>query len=131
MCVLKMQSKVSRKKKEKELYKWSCYLIANQRQTYVGIAIDCKKRLLAHNSKRGAKATRDGGYNLICKISNLTNAEACELEAKMKRSSGIEKRMQAFEEVFKERIKQQVTRILTLKRDLAQLASFKKDRQKN
>lgn len=63
---------------------YSCYLIENDKSTYVGITNDKLKRLRQHNCEisGGAKYTtfKGPGWNYVCTINNLDKISAMQLE---------------------------------------------------
>ena len=86
--------------------KWSCYIIKNERYTYVGVSNNVERRLRAHNGeiKGGAKYTKmkkgEGKWKYYIKISNLTKNESLSIERtaknlrkKAKGKTTIEKRL--------------------------------------
>lgn len=59
---------------------WVCYLIASTDpagRTYVGASPDAVKRLMTHNSGRGAKATRGNTWEHVLIVSGFPSKRAC------------------------------------------------------
>ena len=64
-----------------------CYILSNldNNRTYIGITNNLTKRLLKHNSKKGAKATRTSCtwyYNTVVGMFDKSNALSFEYEWK-------------------------------------------------
>ena len=86
--------------------KWSCYIIKNQRYTYVGVSNNVERRLRAHNGeiKGGAKYTtsKGEGWEHICIIRGFpTKIESLQFEWALKhvppRKGGIVNRIKKLE----------------------------------
>ena len=61
--------------------------------TYVGYTNDLKKRLLLHNSGKGAKFTRGSFWKLIYKKRYMTKKKAMSEEFKLKKNYQLRKRL--------------------------------------
>tara|TARA_X000000950_G_scaffold116277_1_gene146016 strand:+ start:223 stop:471 length:249 start_codon:yes stop_codon:yes gene_type:complete len=57
----------------------------NPTKTYVGYTNNLKKRLIKHNSNKGAKATKGYNWKLIFKKSFRTKSSAMSYEYKLKK----------------------------------------------
>ena len=70
---------------------WYCYLLYNEKRTYVGISTDPWRRLDEHNSGKhpGAKSTRDGNYFVFGYIKVSNRSIASKLEYRLKRGKGL------------------------------------------
>lgn len=79
--------------------KWYCYLLYNGRKTYVGISPDIDARLAKHNSGRGAKATRDGGYRIVDSILFSNHRLAAQCECRLKSASGLAARHKRLKQI--------------------------------
>jgi predicted GIY-YIG superfamily endonuclease len=79
--------------------KWYCYLLYNGRKTYIGISPDIDARLAKHNSGRGAKATRDGGYRIVDSILFSNHRLAAQCECRLKRASGLAARHKRLKQI--------------------------------
>ena len=70
--------------------KFYVYLIAstNKKKTisYVGYTNNLEKRLIAHNSSKGAKFTRGRKWKMIYSESFFTKSEAMKAEIKLKKN---------------------------------------------
>jgi len=58
----------------------------SKRKTYVGYSIDYKKRLIKHNSGKGAKSTRGYKWVLIYKKLFLIKSNALKFEHELKKN---------------------------------------------
>ena len=71
------------------------YLIASKKKnkiiSYVGYTNDLKKRLLLHNSGKGAKFTKGSFWKLIYKKSYMTKQKAMSEEFKLKKNYVLRK----------------------------------------
>ncbi len=71
------------------------YLIASKRKkkiiSYVGYTNDLKKRLLLHNSGKGAKFTKGSFWKLIYKKRYMTKQKAMSEEFKLKKNYVLRK----------------------------------------
>ncbi len=87
--------------------KWSCYIIKNEKYTYVGVSNNVEKRLRAHNGeiKGGAKYTtsKGCGWKHICIIRGFpTKIESLQFEWALKhippkKAGGIKNRIKKLE----------------------------------
>ena len=57
----------------------------NKKKTYVGYTNNLKKRLVSHNSNKGAKSTRGYKWELIFKKKFLLKSKAMSYEYKLKK----------------------------------------------
>ena len=73
------------------------YLIVSKKKnkiiSYVGYTNDLKKRLLLHNSGKGAKFTRGSFWKLIYKKRYMTKKKAMSEEFKLKKNYQLRKRL--------------------------------------
>ncbi len=73
------------------------YLIASKKKnkiiSYVGYTNDLKKRLLLHNSGKGAKFTKGSFWKLIYKKKYMTKQKAMSEEFKLKKNYILRKRI--------------------------------------
>ena len=73
------------------------YLIATKKKnkiiSYVGYTNDLKKRLLLHNSGKGAKFTKGSFWKLIYKKKYMTKQKAMSEEFKLKKNYILRKRI--------------------------------------
>ena len=86
---------------------WACYIIKNEKYTYVGVSNNVEKRLRAHNGeiKGGAKYTtsKGSGWKHICIIRGFpTKIESLQFEWALKnvapkRAGGIKNRIKKLE----------------------------------
>ena len=65
-----------------------------KKKTYVGYTSNLKKRIILHNSNRGAKSTKGHKWKLIYKKKFLSKSEAMSYEYKLKHDRN--KRMNIF-----------------------------------
>ena len=89
---------------------WSCYIIENKGNTYVGVSNNVEKRLRAHNGeiKGGAKYTtsKGSGWNHICLIHGFpTKIESMQFEWALKHipprnAGGIVNRIKKLKTLF-------------------------------
>jgi putative endonuclease len=91
---------------------WFVYLVrCSDQSLYCGITNDLKKRLLAHNSGKGAKYTRSRRpVELVAASSEMTRNDALKLEYRVKRVSADRK--------YYELIKEENEMTPQLKKDL-------------
>lgn len=63
-----------------------CYLLQNDfGRTYIGMTNDLQKRLIKHNSNKGAKSTRGFIWHYECAVSGFdTRSDACKFEYRWK-----------------------------------------------
>ncbi len=61
------------------------------KKTYVGYSIDVKKRLIKHNTNKGAKSTRGYMWKLIYKKKFKSKNEAMSYEYKLKNNKKLRK----------------------------------------
>ena len=77
--------------------KFYVYLIAstskNKIISYVGYTNNLEKRLLAHNSSKGAKFTRGRKWKMIYNESFTTKSKAMKAETKLKKNSLLRKKI--------------------------------------
>ena len=77
--------------------KFYVYLIISTNKdkviSYVGYTNNLKKRLLAHNSSKGAKFTRGRKWKMIYSESFLTKSEAMKAEIKLKKNLLLRKKI--------------------------------------
>ncbi len=70
--------------------KFDVYIIItkkiNRYVTYVGYAKEIKKRILLHNSSKGAKFTKGNYWEIIYKKSYKSKSEAMKAEYKLKKN---------------------------------------------
>lgn len=73
---------------------WHVYLLKCADDTrYCGVAIDVKKRIVAHNGGKGAKYTRGRlPVRLLAKSRPLSKSDAYKAEARIKKLEKTEKR---------------------------------------
>lgn len=86
---------------------WACYIIKNDKYTYVGVSNNVEKRLRAHNGeiKGGAKYTtsKGSGWKHICIIRGFpTKIESLQFEwalknLPLKKAGGIKNRIKKLE----------------------------------
>jgi len=86
---------------------WACYIIKNEKYTYVGVSNNVEKRLRAHNGeiKGGAKYTtsKGSGWKHICIIRGFpTKIESLQFEWALKnvppkKAGGIKNRIKKLE----------------------------------
>ena len=86
---------------------WACYIIKNEKYTYVGVSNNVEKRLRAHNGeiKGGAKYTtsKGSGWKHICIIRGFpTKIESLQFEWALKnvppkKAGGIKNRIKKIE----------------------------------
>ena len=63
------------------------------KKTYVGYSINVEKRLIKHNSNKGAKSTRGYKWKLIYKKKFKTKSEAMSFEHKLKNDKLMRKKI--------------------------------------
>ena len=77
--------------------KFFVYLIASKNKnkiiSYVGYTSNLEKRLLAHNSSKGAKFTRGRKWKMIYSESFTTKSKAMKAEIKLKKNSLLRKKI--------------------------------------
>ena len=77
--------------------KFYVYLIASTNKnkiiSYVGYTNNLEKRLLAHNSSKGAKFTRGRKWKMIYSESFTTKYKAMKAEIKLKKNSLLRKKI--------------------------------------
>ena len=77
--------------------KFYVYLITSTNKnkiiSYVGYTNNLEKRLLAHNSSKGAKFTRGRKWKMIYSESFLTKSEAMKAEIKLKKNLLLRKKI--------------------------------------
>ncbi|WP_440676331.1 GIY-YIG nuclease family protein [Candidatus Pelagibacter sp. HIMB1593] len=61
------------------------------KKTYVGYSIDVEKRLIKHNSNKGAKSTRGHKWKLIYKQKFKNKNDAMSYEYKIKNNKSLRK----------------------------------------
>lgn len=78
---------------------WLVYLLRCSDNTlYCGITNNLVKRVLAHNTGKGAKYTRGRGpVTVVANVTNLTRSEAAKLEYRVKQQSTVDKKLALFE----------------------------------
>lgn len=84
---------------------WYCYLLYNNKRSYVGISTNPWRRLEEHNSCKppGAKSTRDGGYFMLWNIPGLADrSTASKIEGRLKSAKGVHKRWQKLKQLRNE-----------------------------
>ena len=64
-------------------------------KTYVGYTINLKKRLLAHNSGKGAKSTRGRYWSIIFKKKFLNKSLALKMEYLIKNNTSIRNKIKS------------------------------------
>ncbi len=62
-------------------------------KTYAGYSVDVEKRLLKHNSNKGAKSTKGYKWKIIYKKKFKTKSEAMSFEYKLKKDKVIRKKI--------------------------------------
>jgi len=62
-------------------------------KTYVGYSINVEKRLIKHNSNKGAKSTRGFKWKLIYKKKFKTKSEAMSYEYRLKKNKVLKKKI--------------------------------------
>tara|TARA_B100001057_G_scaffold466163_1_gene523014 strand:+ start:68 stop:313 length:246 start_codon:yes stop_codon:yes gene_type:complete len=73
----------------------------SKNKTYVGYSIDYKKRLIKHNSGKGAKATRGYKWKLIFKKLFKSKSMALKFEYKLKKNR--KKRLSILQQYYEQR----------------------------
>ena len=63
------------------------------KKTYVGYSVDVEKRLIKHNSNKGAKSTRGFKWKLIYKKKFKTKSDAMSYEYRLKRNKVLKKKI--------------------------------------
>ena len=63
------------------------------KKTYVGYSINVEKRLIKHNSNKGAKSTRGFKWKLIYKKKFKTKSEAMSYEYRLKKNKVLKKKI--------------------------------------
>ena len=61
------------------------------KKTYVGYSINVKKRLIKHNTNKGAKSTRGYSWKLIYKKKFKSKSDAMSYEYKLKKNKKLRK----------------------------------------